>query len=91
MTERLFASGKFLAIVGDDQEYWLCKCRQHVYEGKTENFWVQWLEKEADLYKYPIKTTHFKRTTSDEVAVKSHISINLMHNLLIVFISIASI
>ena len=73
MSEKLFASGKFLAIVGDDQEYWLCKCRQHVFEGKTENLWVQWLEKEADLYKYPIKTTHFKRTTSDEVAVKYHI------------------
>ena len=73
MSERLFASGKFLAIVGDDQEYWLCKCRQHVYEGKTEKFWVQWLEKEAGLYKYPIKTTHFKRYNSNEVAVKCHI------------------
>ena len=64
MSERLFASGKFLAVVGDDQNYWLCKCRQHVYEGKTNYFWIQWLEKEADLYKYPVKTTYYKRNPS---------------------------
>ena len=64
MYGRLFVSGKFLAVVGDDHKYWLCKCRQHVYEDKTDYFWVQWLEKEVDLYKYPVKTTYLKRNSS---------------------------
>lgn len=44
---KLFANGEFLAVVGSDKEYWLCKCRQHVYKDKTKTFWVQWLEKES--------------------------------------------
>ena len=58
---QLFKNGDFLAVVGSNNEYWLCKCRQHVYEDKTKSFWVQWLEKETTLYKYPAKTTHRKR------------------------------
>ena len=74
MSVRIFTSGKFLAVVGDDQQYWLCKCRQHVYEDKTTYFWVQWCEKEVDLYKNPINTTHFKRNPTEsksaEVCIK---------------------
>ena len=51
MSKRRFRNGDFLAVVGDDKQYWLCKCRQHVYEGKTQTFWVQWLEKEEATYK----------------------------------------
>ena len=70
MSSKLFASGKFLAIVGDDQQYWLCKSRQHVFEDKTTYFWVQWCEKEVNIYKYPIKTTYHKRNHTDSKIFK---------------------
>ena len=70
MSARLFTSGKFLAVVGDDQQYWLCKCRQHVYEDKTTYFWVQWCEKESELSKYPIKTTHYKQSPADSKSIE---------------------
>ena len=56
--KKLFAIGDFLAVVGCDADFWLCKCRQHVYEGKTHSFWIQWLEKESSLNRYPIKPTY---------------------------------
>ena len=56
--KKLFAIGDFLAVVGSDADFWLCKCRQHVYEGKTQSFWIQWLEKESSLNRYPIDTTY---------------------------------
>ena len=55
---KLFAIGDFLAVVGCEEDFWLCKCRQHVYEGKTQSFWIQWLEKESSLNRYPIDTTY---------------------------------
>ena len=70
MSAKIFTSGKFLAVVGDDQQYWLCKCRQNVYEDKTTYFWVQWCEKEVNIYKYPIKTTYYKRNHTDSKSVK---------------------
>ena len=69
---RIFANGDFLAVVGDDKQYWLCKCRQHVYEDKTKSFWVQWLEKEVDMYKYPVKTTY--RGSSDHSNINVRIA-----------------
>ena len=56
--KKLFTIGDFLAVVGSDADFWLCKCRQHVYEGKTQSFWIQWLEKESSLNRYPIDTTY---------------------------------
>ena len=56
--KKLFTIGDFLAVVGSDADFWLCKCRQHVYEGKTHSFWIQWLEKESSLNRYPIKPTY---------------------------------
>ena len=66
---RLFGNGDYLAVVGEDKQYWLCKCRQHVYEEKTKTFWVQWLEKEASMYKYPVKTTHRKSPDRSNIDV----------------------
>ena len=58
--KRLFANGEFLAVVGSDKQYWLCKCRQHVYKDKTQHFWVQWLEKESSWDKNPVTKESIK-------------------------------
>jgi hypothetical protein len=36
--------GEYLAVLGDNSDFWLCRAAQHVYKD-TEDFNIQWLEK----------------------------------------------
>jgi len=74
--KKLFSKGDYLAVVGSDENFWLCKCRQHVYEERTKSFWIQWLEKESNLYKYPINTTYGIPKKSENETVNYYLSEN---------------
>ena len=40
----IYRRGDYLAVLGDDSDFWLCKAAQHVYEA-TDEFNIFWLEK----------------------------------------------
>jgi hypothetical protein len=42
--ELKFRRGDYLAVLGEDTDFWLCKAGQHVY-ADTDEFNISWLEK----------------------------------------------
>ena len=42
--ELKYRRGEYLAVLGDDDDFWLCRAAQHVY-ANTDEFNICWLEK----------------------------------------------
>ena len=52
--EILFPRRSFLAVVGDDDTFWICRTAQIVYKDK-KSFDIQWLEEVRDIYGQRLK------------------------------------
>jgi hypothetical protein len=42
--ELKFRRGDYLAVLGDDSDFWVCRAAQHVFKN-TDEFNINWLEK----------------------------------------------